>query len=160
MKFSIAALAGFAIAISAASLPAAFTLVGDGGQTVLTDGTNAYVGGDTDANHEILILRSGPNGMVSFTSKNSTPTGFQNLYVIPDTVEPIALTVPHSGATPQGASTNDFGVNDEGYFTHNGKAYFAKDGYGESKVKELFWYGSHNAEYEAANLYVKECKGC
>jgi hypothetical protein len=98
--------------------------------------------------------------MASFTSKDSTPTGFQNLYVIPNTVEPIALTAPHSGATPEGASTIDFGVNEEGYFTHNGQAYFAKDGYGEDKVKELYWYGSHNAEYEAANLYVKECKGC
>lgn len=98
--------------------------------------------------------------MVSFTSKNSTPTGFQNLYLLPSKVEPIALTVPHSGATPEGASTNDFGVNDDGYFTHSGNAYFAKDGYSEKKVKELFWYGAHNSEYETANLFVKECKGC
>lgn len=39
MKFSIAAIAGFATAISAASLPKAFTLVADGGSTVLTDGS-------------------------------------------------------------------------------------------------------------------------
>lgn len=38
MKFSLAALAGFASAISAASLPSAFTLVADGGLTVQTDG--------------------------------------------------------------------------------------------------------------------------
>lgn len=41
MKFSIATIVGFATAISAANLPAAFTLVGDGGQTVLTDGSKS-----------------------------------------------------------------------------------------------------------------------
>lgn len=38
MKFSLATLAAFAGAISAASLPSAFTLVADGGLTVQTDG--------------------------------------------------------------------------------------------------------------------------
>ena len=38
MKFSIAAVAGLLSAVSAASLPAAFTLVAEGGLTVLTDG--------------------------------------------------------------------------------------------------------------------------
>lgn len=38
MKFSIAAVAGLLSAVSGASLPAAFTLVAEGGLTVLTDG--------------------------------------------------------------------------------------------------------------------------
>jgi hypothetical protein len=38
MKFPIGAIAGLASATAAASLPAAFTLVADGGRTVLTDG--------------------------------------------------------------------------------------------------------------------------
>jgi hypothetical protein len=38
MKFSIAAITGFVSAISAATLPSAFTLVAEGGKTVLTDG--------------------------------------------------------------------------------------------------------------------------
>lgn len=38
MKFSIAAVAAFVSAVVAADLPAAFTLVADGGRTVLTDG--------------------------------------------------------------------------------------------------------------------------
>jgi hypothetical protein len=38
MKFSIAAITGFVSAISAASLPSAFTLVAEGGKTVLTNG--------------------------------------------------------------------------------------------------------------------------
>ena len=106
-------------------------------------------------------MRSGgDNGLVSFTSKSETPTGFQSLYIIENSVSPVGLTIPHSGAVPEDASTTNFGVNDDGYFTHNGNAYFAIDGYGESAAKEIYWYGAHNSEYMAANLWVKECKGC
>ena len=27
-------------------------------------------------------------------------------------------------------------------------------------VKTVYWYGRHSSTYRAANLYVKECKGC
>lgn len=37
MKFSVAAVSSFVAAAAAASLPEAFTLVADGGKTVLTD---------------------------------------------------------------------------------------------------------------------------
>ncbi|KAJ5548369.1 hypothetical protein N7513_005603 [Penicillium frequentans] len=158
MKFSIATVAALASAVSA-SLPAAFTLVADGGKTVLTDGQNLWIGANTTT-HEIAILRSSNTGDVSFTSKDETPTGFQSLYMIPNEVEPLAFTRPHSGAMPKGANMTGFGVNNKGYFTHGGKAYFAVDGYGSNPAKEIYWYGSHNAEYMAANLYVKECKGC
>jgi hypothetical protein len=43
MKFSLAAIAGFASAVAAAKLPAAFTLVADGGKTVLTDGGKSII---------------------------------------------------------------------------------------------------------------------
>ncbi|KAJ5949873.1 hypothetical protein N7454_001457 [Penicillium verhagenii] len=158
MKFSIAAITGLAGAVTA-TLPAAFTLVAEGGKTVLTDGQNLWIGGNTTT-QEIAILRSSNNGDVSFTSKSETPTGFQTLYMIPNDVEPIAFTVPHSGAMPQGANMTGFGANAKGLFTHGGKAWFAVDGYGDQEAKEIFWYGAHNAEYEGANLYVKECKGC
>lgn len=39
MKLSIAAVSSFIAATVAASLPEAFTLVADGGKTVLTDGS-------------------------------------------------------------------------------------------------------------------------
>lgn len=98
--------------------------------------------------------------MVSFTSQSETPTGWQNLYLVENSVQPIALTRPHSGAVPEGASMNGFGVNDDGYFTHDGKAWFAVDGYTEREAKEIYWYGAHNADYKGVNLWVKECKGC
>ncbi|KAJ5209225.1 hypothetical protein N7449_003604 [Penicillium cf. viridicatum] len=158
MKFSLATITAFAGAISAASLPDAFTLVAEGGKTVLTDGQNAYINANT-TDHEILILRGGsPNGLVSYTAKNGVPTAFQNLYIVEDSVSPLGLTVPHSGAVPEGGNTTGFGVNDQGLFTHGGKAWFAIDGYGESEVKEIFWYAAHNAEYRSEQLYVKELK--
>ncbi|KAJ6022709.1 uncharacterized protein N7446_013060 [Penicillium canescens] len=158
MKFSIAAITGFVSAISAATVPSAFTLVAEGGKTVLTDGQYAFVGANT-TDHEILILRGGsPNGLVSFTSKDGVPTAFQNLYIVEDSVSPLGLTLPHSGAVPQGGNTTGFGVNDKGLFTHGGKAWFAVDGYGQNPVQQIYWYGAHNAEYRSEQLYVKELK--
>ncbi|KAJ5616442.1 hypothetical protein N7537_001556 [Penicillium hordei] len=158
MKFSLATITAFAGAISAASLPDAFTLVAEGGKTVLTDGQNAYINANT-TDHEILILRGGsPNGLVSYTAKNAVPTAFQNLYIVENSVEPLGLTLPHSGAVPEGGNTTGFGVNDQGLFTHGGKAWYAIDGYGENEIKEIFWYGAHNAEYRGEKLYVKELK--
>ncbi|KAL4759285.1 uncharacterized protein BDW70DRAFT_84500 [Aspergillus foveolatus] len=158
MKFSLAAAAAFVSAVTAATLPSAFTLVADGGSTVLTDGEYLYVGGNTTTN-EIAIFHSTPDtGAVSFTSKSSTPTGFQNLYVVEKTVLPVGLTRPHSGALPEGASMLDFGVNEEGYFTHADKDYFAIEGYGDNPQKTIYWYGAHSSTYRAVNLWVKEFK--
>ncbi|OQD71522.1 hypothetical protein PENPOL_c001G03333 [Penicillium polonicum] len=158
MQFSLATIVAFAGAISAANLPNAFTLVAEGGKTVLTDGQNAYIGANT-TDHEILILRGGsPNGLVTYTAKNGVPTAFQNLYIVENSVSPLGMTLPHSGAVPEGGNTTGFGVNEEGLFTHGGKAWFAIDGYGENEVKEIFWYAAHNAEYRSENLYVKELK--
>ncbi|KAL4795133.1 hypothetical protein BDV19DRAFT_389536 [Aspergillus venezuelensis] len=157
MKF-FATVAAFASAAAAASLPSAFTLVGDGGQTVLTDGQYLYVGGNTTTN-EIAIFHSTPDtGAVSFTSQNGVPTAFQNIYVIPNTVSPVSMTIPHSGATPEGASMTNFGVNDDGYFTHDNKAYFAVEGYGSNPQKTIYWYEAHSSTYRAENLWVKEFK--
>lgn len=56
MKFSLATITAFVGAISAANLPDAFTLVAEGGNTLLTDGQNAYIGANT-TDHEILIRK-------------------------------------------------------------------------------------------------------
>lgn len=178
MKFSLATITAFVGAISAANLPNAFTLVAEGGKTVLTDGQNAYIGANT-TDHEILIrkypvvhnldpppninafflVRGGsPNGLVSYTAKNGVPTAFQNLYIVEDAVSPLGLTLPHSGAVPEGGNITGFSVNDQGLFTHGGKAWFAIDGYGDNEVKEIYWYGAHSSTYRGEKLYVKELK--
>ncbi|OJJ64207.1 hypothetical protein ASPSYDRAFT_140754 [Aspergillus sydowii CBS 593.65] len=157
MKFSLATIAAFASAVAAATLPSSFTLVADGGSTVVTDGQYLYVGGDVTNKTEIAIFNATPDtGAVSFTRKGAVPTAFQNLYVVEKTVLPVEFTVPHSGNTPEGASTLDFGRNDDGYFTHAGKDYFAIEGYGDAKVKTVYWYGAHSSTYKAVNLWVKE----
>ncbi|KAE8152055.1 hypothetical protein BDV25DRAFT_138217 [Aspergillus avenaceus] len=165
MKFTIAALTSLLSLASAAAvpsnntLPAAFTLVADGGRTALTDGQNIYVGGNTTTDKEILILRSAANGLVSFTSKKGVPTAFQNLYIVENDVTPVGLTVPHSGAVPENGHVTGFGVNKDGYFTNNGRPWFSVD-LGEAQSKQVWWYGGHNAEYYGLNLWVKECRGC
>ncbi|KAL1856233.1 hypothetical protein Plec18167_006544 [Paecilomyces lecythidis] len=153
MKLSLA-LAGLISAVSAASLPSAFTLVAEGGYTVLTDGSNAFLGSDS-ANYEILILNSAPNGAVSFTSKNQSPTGWQNLYVVEQGSQPVGLTSPHSGAVPQGATINGFGVDDNGYFTQNNKSAFSVLQTDQGPTKKLFWEGEYNATFFPSDLYVK-----
>ena len=105
------------------------------------------------------IVRGGsPNGLVSYTAKNAVPTAFQNLYVVENSVSPVGLTIPHSGAVPKGGNLTSFGVNEQGLFTHGGKAWFSVDGYGDNPIKEIFWYAAHNSEYRSEKLYVKELK--
>ncbi|KNG89904.1 hypothetical protein ANOM_001726 [Aspergillus nomiae NRRL 13137] len=164
MKLSAAAFVSLLSVVSAAAvpsnatLPVAFTLVADGGRTALTDGQYVYVGGDATDGKEILILRSAANGMVSFTSKNGVPTAFQNLYIVEKEVTPVSLTIPHSGAVPENANMNGFGVNAQGYFTNNGRPWFSVD-VGDAPSKQVYWYGGHNTEYYGLDLWVKECKG-
>ncbi|GKZ23235.1 hypothetical protein AbraIFM66951_001263 [Aspergillus brasiliensis] len=157
MKFSIVALAGLASAVSAASLPARFTLVGDDNTPVVTDGQNVYLGKDSSKDTSKLILSSGSNGALTYLADGAVPTAWQNLYIIEDSVSPIAFTIPHSGAVPEHANTTGFGVNDEGLLTQGGRAWFAVDGYGDVPSKEVYWYGAHSSEYMAANLKVQEC---
>lgn len=97
---------------------------------------------------------------LSFTSKKSTPTGFQDLYVIENSVSPVSLTVPHSASLPEGASTTGFSANAQGYLTHNGKNYFGVEGYGANPEKTVYWVGGHSSTQRVANLWVKECRGC
>ncbi|OOG00286.1 hypothetical protein ASPCADRAFT_502638 [Aspergillus carbonarius ITEM 5010] len=157
MKFSLVALAGLASAVSAASLPARFSLVADDNSPVLTNGQYVYIGNDTSKPTQKLILTSGTNGALTYLAKGAVPTAWQNLYIIEDTVTAISFTVPHSADVPAHANTTGFGVNDQGLLTHGGKAWFAIDGYGDVPAKEVNWYGAHNSEYMAANLKVVEC---
>ncbi|KAJ5219633.1 hypothetical protein N7468_008837 [Penicillium chermesinum] len=158
MKFTIAALAGLASAINAASLPASFSLVAPGGKTVQTDGTNLYINANVTEQQVAVLKSQGEQGYVIYTAEGSVPTAFQNVYIVPDEVSPVGLTVPHSGATPEGAIITNFGVNDDGYFTNDGKAWFAIDGPDDGSLKKIYWYGAHNGEYGSLPLWVKEFK--
>ncbi|CAK44932.1 hypothetical protein CBS115989_6979 [Aspergillus niger] len=157
MKFSIVALAGLVSAVSAASLPARFSLIADDNTPVLTDGEFAYIGKDSSKKTSKLILSSGANGALTYLAKGAVPTAWQNLYIIENSVSPISFTTPHSGSVPKNANTTGFGVDEQGYLTQGGRAWFAVDGYGDVPSKEVYWYGAHSSEYKAANLKVQEC---
>ncbi|PLB34746.1 uncharacterized protein BDW47DRAFT_111581 [Aspergillus candidus] len=168
MKLSLASIATLLSAVSAAAVPAvsaapalpkAFTLVAEGGYTLLTNGENIYFGGN-GTDKEILILHSGPNGALSYTQQNAVPTAFQNLFIVEKEVSPLGLTRPHSGALPEGGNMTAFGVNERGFLTQGGNDWFAVEGYGDNPVKEVYWYGRHSSTYKAAPLWVKECRGC
>ncbi|KAI9041424.1 uncharacterized protein KD926_006820 [Aspergillus affinis] len=156
MKFSIAAVSAFVAASLAASLPEAFTLVAEGGKTVLTDGSNALIGADANKN-EILILHGGEGGGATYTREGSPPTAWQNLYVVDNAIKPIALTIPHSGATPENANLTGFGQTEDGYFTFGGKQLF---GVSPQSPEKVAYIGLGKSNYEVTPLWVKECKGC
>lgn len=91
---------------------------------------------------------------MTYTADNQTPTGWQNLYAITNANKPIALTVPHSGATPEGANINGWGVNDEGYFTLNGEQAFAVQG--DDGAQKIHYLGAGEGQFQKTPLYVKK----
>ncbi|KAE8353849.1 hypothetical protein BDV28DRAFT_99285 [Aspergillus coremiiformis] len=165
MKFSLAAIAGLLSAVSAASLPATFTLVAEGGFNVVTDGKNLYFGvTKIDATHKIAnfhtVPETGALKVVTYTAgETGTITTTQDLYILENENGPVTLAPP-SGSIPAGASATHFGVTDDGFLDHDGKAYFAIEGYGENPVKTIFWSGGHSSTQRTTNLEVKKCQGC
>lgn len=126
------------------------------GVTELTFTAHALIGADANEN-EILILHSGNGGQVTYTRQGSPPTAWQNLYVIEDAIKPIALTVPHSGNTPEKANMTGFGQTEDGYFTFGGKQLF---GVSPWNKEEISYIGLGHSAYEVTPLWAKECKGC
>lgn len=62
--------------------------------------------------------------MVSFTSWQSSPTGFQKALLYPDKTLPILFTIPHSGFVPGGAEYYGFGYDSEKVLTFRGEKKF------------------------------------
>lgn len=138
---------------------------------------NAFIGGDTNK-YSILVRKflvraplisslswsvcvvhgGSQSSQVTYTAQGQTPTGWQNLYAIKEANKPIALTVPHSGATPEGANMNAFGVNEQGQFTFNGQHTFGVQG--ENDALKVYYLGAGDGQYQKTPLTVKECKGC
>ncbi|GMF68223.1 unnamed protein product [Aspergillus oryzae] len=136
MKFTLAAASTFITAALAATLPKSFTLVADGGNTVLTD--NSIEDGKT----------------ITFTQQQAVnPNSWQNLYAIAGKSKPLGLTIPHSGATPDGAVLNGWGITDDGYLTFNGE-----NNFGLSEDKHQIYFLGEDATVPKVTLWVKELK--
>jgi hypothetical protein len=61
----------------------------------------------------------GKDNSVSFLSIHQSPTGYQQMYVVPHQTQPVGFSVPHGGA-PQGVSTTGFSFGPRGALLHNG----------------------------------------
>ncbi|KAF2085511.1 hypothetical protein K490DRAFT_58657 [Saccharata proteae CBS 121410] len=169
MKFTLAAVSAFVAAAAANALPAAFTLVTDGGAQIETNGEYLYKAGavapSTGANLTLAIFRNDGNGMVTYTAADSSPTAFQYLYIVEKEVYPVGLTIPHSSATSGGVTT---GVNETsfGVYTQEGVDYFAakgRQGFAispDDPSQRVYWIGLDHSRYEQTRLAIKECKGC
>ncbi|KAE8330528.1 hypothetical protein BDV39DRAFT_201934 [Aspergillus sergii] len=154
MKFTLAAASTFITAALAATLPKSFTLVADGGNTVLTDNTNAIVDASQASTLEILRLKSEDGKTITFTQQKAVnPNSWQSLYAIAGKSEPLGLTIPHSGATPDGAVLNGWGITDDGYLTFNGL-----NNFGLSEDKHQIYFLGEGATVPKVTLWVKELK--
>ncbi|KAJ5569011.1 hypothetical protein N7450_011497 [Penicillium hetheringtonii] len=157
MKFALAIITAFAGTVAAAGFPLYFTLVGNGGQTVLTDGENLYVGSGTSDDRETAIFTgSNRTGLIQYLVPGAVSTAVQDLYIVENSVKPVALSSPHSAEFPKGASYLNFSVTADGYLDHNSEQLFVVDGYGDAKERAIYWLGAHGSTYRAESLYVKE----
>lgn len=101
---------------------------------------------------EPLLLSGGsPEYMHSFTSFHASPTGWQNIYILPAESKPISFTVPHSGAVPAGAQRTGFGVQDGNLKVQNEagdveEKWVACPVEGEDGTMQIFWEGAEKLE--------------
>ncbi|GLA53383.1 hypothetical protein AnigIFM63604_010474 [Aspergillus niger] len=165
MKFlSLATALSSLIATVSASIPSTYTLVADGGWTVVTDGTHLYIGTGDIEHYPILILKGGANNtMITGHKQYDTSTPLQHLYVKEDETAPIALTKP-DGAAPAGASVTGFGVDGDNYLLLDGEEAWGVEP-SEGQIRKIYWLGGDDGdegegEYEGIGLWVKECRGC
>ncbi|KAE8368001.1 hypothetical protein BDV27DRAFT_123092 [Aspergillus caelatus] len=150
MKFTLAAASTFFTAALAATLPKSFTLVADGGNTVLTDNTHAIVDFTQANTLKILRLNSQDGATITFTQEGAPPTAWQNLFAIEGKSEPLGLTTPHSGATPTGAVLNAWGITEDGYLTFQGQ-----NSFGLSADKKQVYFLGNDSSIPKVTLWVK-----
>lgn len=85
--------------------------------------TSAYIGAIKYQSYsEPLVagaLAAGADNSVSFLSIHQSPTGFQQMYVVPHQSRPLGFSVPHGGA-PQGVRTTGFSFAADGTLLNNG----------------------------------------
>ncbi|BCS12084.1 hypothetical protein ALUC_50130A [Aspergillus luchuensis] len=161
--FSLATTLTSLIATVSASLPSTYTLVADGGWTVVTDGTHLYIGTGDIKHYPILILKGGSNDtMITGHKQYDTTTGTQHLYVKKGETAPIALTEPN-GAAPAGASVTGFDVDEGDYLLLDGVEAWGVEP-NEGQIRRIYWLGEEEDnvgdEYKGIGLWVKECRGC
>ncbi|KIY04060.1 uncharacterized protein Z520_00752 [Fonsecaea multimorphosa CBS 102226] len=88
--------------------------------------SSAYIGQIKYQSYsEPLIVSGARNGIdtITFQSIHSSPTGWQQMYVVPGQSKPVGFSVPH-GSPPAGVRTNEFSFTWNGSLQNHGRNFF------------------------------------
>ncbi|EXJ63413.1 uncharacterized protein A1O5_11462 [Cladophialophora psammophila CBS 110553] len=87
---------------------------------------SAYIGQIKYQTYSEPLIVSGARGgsdRITFQSIHSSPTGWQNMYVVPRQSKPIGFSPPH-GSAPVGTRTNEFSFTWNGSLQNHGRNFF------------------------------------
>ena len=88
--------------------------------------SSAYLGGIKYQSYSEPLITNTPSAGadgLSFLSIHSSPTGYQQMYVVPHQSKPVGFSVPHGGA-PAGVRTTGFSFGGDGGLLNNGRNLF------------------------------------
>ncbi|RMZ76118.1 hypothetical protein DV738_g5092, partial [Chaetothyriales sp. CBS 135597] len=128
---------------------------------VLYANSSAYVGQIKYKTYSEPLIVTNPvepieSAGLSFTSFHSTPTGWQNAYVIDGENQPLQFSVPH-GSAPVGAITRGFGFGRFGALGINGvnRFYVCQDDELDAiNTFQIYWFGAEQIGVEG-----QRCQG-
>jgi len=120
------------------------------GETSLVSYANSsiWIGGIKSETYAEPFLVSSGSDSLSFTSYHEVPTGWQDVYLFPNSSQPVGFTVPHgSSSTPEGATTTGFAWGSDDYLVFNGENNFigcqdTNSAQAELQTYEIFWAGN------------------
>ncbi|OAP62789.1 hypothetical protein AYL99_02016 [Fonsecaea erecta] len=88
--------------------------------------SSAYIGQIKYQSYsEPLIVSGAKNGIdtLTFQSIHTSPTGWQQMYVVPQQSKPVGFSTPH-GSPPSGVRTNEFSFTWNGSLQNHGRNFF------------------------------------
>lgn len=106
--------------------------------------SSAYIGQIKYQTYAEPLLLTGGSGGLTFLSYHSSPTGWQQMYIVPFQTQPVGFSVPHGGA-PAGVSTSGFFFNRFGNLVHNGRNNFWACQDAEQAAMntyQIWWFGA------------------
>lgn len=113
--------------------------------------TSAYLGAVKYQSYaEPLVVNNltSSDDSLSFLSIHSSPTGFQQMYVVPHVSQPIGFSIPHGGA-PAGVRTTGFSFSAGGGLRNNGLNLFyacQDPALAELQAYQVYWMAGPHPE--------------
>jgi hypothetical protein len=108
--------------------------------------SSAYIGQIKYQSYSEPLIVSGARGRtdtITFQSIHSSPTGWQQMYVVPRQSRPVGFSTPH-GSPPAGVRVGEFGFARNGGLENRGLNlfYFCRQPFGElakTHTYQLYW---------------------